>query len=300
MSLNLKHCTKLVQIFFVHVLLLSICSSEVNAAAENLEWEVLRPVGGHFSVRLPEQVTRTDLPPIDGIELRLWDLKSSGIRYQIIAMYSEKGDFSSVHDESQKMTPIEINGSKFSQIVDQMTKNGLTRVRRRMFHASTHHAVEFAEIAPEAPKADDEFFSSIHLVEEKNSVPMKQLSDAKSGLSVLLPANYTRELNMWKGSDEDHKYIAEASPVSNLSKEEQEQELEVFATMAKGRTDEKKIKIQGLDAREFSIRNDKFLMIASPNWCYSFSCESGNTGTKTLKERDDFFNSIVIKPGTAK
>lgn len=273
--------------------MLAACTVQNAALAdEKNEWQLFRPIGGYFSVRVPKLVPQTDLPSLYGAKLRLWAIHSGDKSYRVVAMYSPNADFKDLIEDPSKFEKHTVNGVIFEGRTSPKTKEDLPT--RTLFHCSKNHAVMISESAPTLPSLDDEFFQSIQ-IEDNRVVPMKKINDTKYKLSFLMPADCQAEDGYWTGQDTNNDYTVGIDAVTKTSESEQLAEMEEFAdAFGKNRVDDKITKVQGCNAREFRHGDGKFMIIIAPPWSYTFSCIGADTSQSTLKARDDFFSNIFI------
>lgn len=296
-----NHLTKVALSFLSATFLFS---DQMMAAGGTETWKEFRPIGGHFSVRIPEFVDTVVDPDTTNVMIRTWKIPSGSTTYKIVAFYSPEIDSSYsdtflktiVDKEHSTHKKISIGGFPADEIVLEKTEKHLAE--RRWFHASLHHAVMFCETAPDVPDANDDFFKSIK-IEDNRKDPMMTIHHPESGVSFLFPVQHEGDNNgLWKGKDNDHSYMVEVEHYARKqSNEEQLEALEAFANSAeKNRIKDKVKKVQGLNAREFSSGSRNYLAISSPWWSYIFLCTIQDEDEPTIKGKDDFFNSIVINP----
>lgn len=261
-------------------------------AETSSNWQVLRPIGGYFSVRVPKLVNQSDLPSNNGVKMRSWTIASGGNIYTVVAMYSAKSDFKFLIADPANFQNRVINGFTFQERTAPRTKDSLPT--RTLFHYSKNHAVMISESAPQLPSVNDRFFKSIE-IEDNRVVPMKKIIDAKSGLSFLFPAEFKSEDGYWTGQDNDNNYAVEIAPISKMSESEQLRYMQDFADrIGTKRSSDKVTRVQGYRAREFCHGNGKFLIVVSPSWGYTFACIGADDSASTVKARNNFFNSIKI------
>ncbi len=298
-----NHRTK-VSLSFVSATFFSFFSHQIMAAGTTTTWKEFWPTGGHFSVRIPHYVDAVVAPDTPNVYIRTWKIPSGNTTYKIVACYSPEIDSSYsdtflntiVDKEHSTHKKISIGGFPADEIVLEKTEKHLAE--RRWFHASLHHSVMFCETAPDVPDANDEFFKSIK-IEDNRKDPMMTIHHPESGVSFLFPVQHDGDnKKIWIGKDNDHSYLVEIDPNERReSNEEQLASLEDFANRAvKNRIKDKVKKVQGLNAREFSSGARNYLAIASPWWSYFFICNIQDGDESTIKGKDDFFNSIVINP----
>lgn len=263
-------------------------------AAPASNWQLLRPIGGHFSVRVPKLVNQSDLPSSNGVKMRSWTIVSGANIYTVVAMYSANSDFKSLIADPANFQKRIINGFTFQERTAPRTKDSLPI--RTLFHCSKNHAVMISESAPQLPSINDQFFKSIE-IEENRVVPMKTINHTKSGLSFLFPSEFKSEDGYWTGQDNDNNYAVEVAPVEKMSETEQLKYMQDFADrIGTKRSNDKITKVQGCRAREFCHGNGKFMIIVAPSWSYTFACIGADDAASTIKARDGFFKSIAIKP----
>lgn len=255
-------------------------------------WQLLRPIGGHFSIRVPKLVNQSDIPSSNGVKMRSWTIVSGGNIYTVLAMYSANSDFKSLIADPANFQNRVINGYTFQERTAPRTKDSLPT--RTLFHSSKNHAVMISESAPQLPSVNDRFFKSIE-IEDNRVMPMKKITDAKSGLSFLFPAEFKSEDGYWTGQDNDNNYAVEIAPLSKMSEPEQLRYMQDFADrIGTKRSNDKVTRVQSYRAREFCHGNGKFLVVVSPSWGYTFACIGADDSASTVKARNNFFNSIRI------
>ncbi|MBS1953574.1 MAG: hypothetical protein JST89_05290 [Cyanobacteria bacterium SZAS-4] len=283
-----KHLIRLTRLLLVTNFLWLALTIQ-TPAAESQDWTQLKPAGAHFTVQVPEQVDVLNLPKDRDIELRVWSMARGDRQYIVTAMYSEKGDFSSYINNSLPQTS-EINGYQQREMTVPSTAK--TPAARRMFYTGAHHAMIFAEIAPDMPQKDDQFFKSIEI--EKENAPSHYIHvTCDNRFYVLLPSDFERSGNMWRGFDQNNRYLAleywKSDPTNEIKK------LEEKAEKAGSSALNVKKSFQGFEAWEFTVgEHHKYLVVKCPRMYYVFHCDIGNLSPEAQKAQEDFFRSIII------